>query len=103
MECKLRKANTQFTSCRDLIETYWNVNVAPAPLRTAEQFDLIETYWNVNEADSILIIWIKLDLIETYWNVNNLNNEYIESAKSRFNRNILECKYQSRIWSKSIR
>ena len=35
---------------QDLIETYWNVNMAESYKRKPPQKDLIETYWNVNRS-----------------------------------------------------
>ena len=38
----------------EIIETYWNVNVAGSFGYSVEDVEIIETYWNVNESSSEL-------------------------------------------------
>ena len=54
--------------------------------------EIIETYWNVNikqyEDDYVIV----LEIIETYWNVNTSYPPIVFLGTFRNNRNILECK-----------
>ena len=54
--------------------------------------EIIETYWNVNVAQLKCMLTSKSEIIETYWNVNEGMEEYIKSVAKGNNRNILECK-----------
>ncbi len=54
----------------EIIETYWNVNFDPEPVRKNDFDEIIETYWNVNNQLYLLPDNGREEIIETYWNVN---------------------------------
>ena len=76
-----------------LISTYWNVNSFEYQPVTQPTSVLISTYWNVNKKTASYEEKVKSVLISTYWNVNALNIPWAELNESRFNLNLLECKY----------
>ena len=48
MECKYEWQSRRGDSCRELIDTLWNVNKAASVAITAGAEELIDTLWNVN-------------------------------------------------------
>ena len=55
--------------------------------------DLIDTQWNVNILVQTQKPLHKTDLIDTQWNVNETSVRLFDDRKARFNRYIVECKY----------
>ena len=94
MYCKYIFISKRQAAQNDLIETYWNVNFYYESYDDALSNDLIETYWNVNLFRSHLLSWQEADLIETYWNVNERQAVAGSVGGERFNRDILECKFE---------
>ena len=97
----------------EIIETYWNVNVAQLKCMLTSKSEIIETYWNVNFFPDYVCmttsgnnrnileckfympcsdVFCSHEIIETYWNVNEGMEEYIKSVAKGNNRNILQCK-----------
>ena len=76
-----------------LISTYWNVNRLPKLVQVEGKRVLISTYWNVNIEYERLQTLPDNVLISTYWNVNANGAKLYVSTFTRFNLNLLECKY----------
>ncbi len=92
LECKFIPFPVFCHHLAELIETYWNVNMAMCVMHchppvginrnileykfnsiqsaAAFSMELIETYWNVNINLGHILYAYTLELIETYWNVN---------------------------------
>ena len=78
----------------------WNVKKAVKKVLGIASPDLIDTLWNVNAARGRSFQPECCDLIETLWNVNMRNLKADMEAGKRFNRNIVECKYNKTMFSK---
>ena len=75
-----------------LISTYWNVNVKIGDIGTTADAVLISTYWNVNVRNKN-----EQSHFDTRFNLNLLECKYCECAvllrpTQSFNLNLLECK-----------
>ena len=64
---------------RDLIDTWWNVNIHNYDSNITRTNVLIDTWWNVNINFSGKMAQMTTVLIDTWWNVNeNTNLAFME-------------------------
>ena len=94
MECKVH-----LSKYRGGVTTWFNRYIVECKgsyklLKSKRKFDLIDTLWNVKSRSIIAAFASSIDLIETLWNVNITKPCSVNDFVKRFNRNILECKYQ---------
>ena len=60
-------------SCRELIDTLWNVNFLYIKWKVYATCELIDTLWNVNYLKPAAANYAKEELIDTLWNVNKID------------------------------